>query len=392
VSDADASGPVRVAHVITTLVPGGTERALQRLVLATRPLGIAHDVISLTDGGTVADELRAAGVAVHSLGMARSGALPDAGGIARLHTLLRRLRPEVVQGWMYHANLLAGLVAPLATGRRALWGIRAASVPADRERRRTVLTAAVTARLARTMPRDILVNGERARDTHVAAGYPASRMTLIPNGYDLARWRPDDAARVDVRRELGIADDAPLVGMIANFRPIKDHATFLAAMDALRRTLPSLQVLVVGVDATRAHPAFAALADRTTLGAALHALGARSDVPRVTAALDVAVLTSVDESFPNVVAEAMACAVPVVSTDAGDARTILGSADDIVPVGDVDGVARRVAAWLVQPEATRRAHGRALRARVEREYGLDVVARRHADYWRAMAGAPSSAR
>ena len=384
---------MHVTHVITTLVAGGTERMLQRIIASTRASGVEHRVISLTDGGEVADELRHAGIPVTSLAMRRAGSWPDLMAIGRLASLLRAEPPDIVQAWMYHANVLAGIAAPLAGRGRAVWSIRAASLPSGRERARTILLARVAAALAGGLARGVLVNGERARVTHIAAGYPSDKMHVIPNGYDLSIWHPDDDARRAVRAELGLGPDAHIVGMIANFRPIKDHPTFLRAMRAVRRVMPHTHILLAGVGTDLDAPEMRRLVE-SELGslAGLSVLGSRRDVPRLTAALDVSVLSSIDESFPNVIAEAMASGVPVVSTDVGDVRTMLGSAEDVVPVGDSAELATRVVWWLRQPRRQREIAGILLRHRIADSYSLGAVAAQYVRYWRALADGATSSR
>jgi glycosyltransferase involved in cell wall biosynthesis len=371
--------------VITTLVSGGAERMLERLVLATHGGTLEHEVITLVGGGAVADSLLRAGVSVHSLEMRREGNVPDPSAPFRLAALLRQARGDVIQGWMYHANLLAGVAAPLAALPRPIWGIRTASAPVGRERTRTILTARLAARLAFVLARGVVVNGRRARDTHVAAGYPARLFEIIPNGIDASRWAPNAEARAAVRRELGLEVDAALIGYVANLRPIKDHATFLAAARRLVDAGSPAHFLLVGVDATMRHPALGALVSAHGLEGRVHALGERDDIVRLTQALDVASLTSVEESFPNVVAEAMACGVPVVSTDVGDAREILGPHGRVVGLGDADAIAREWRVMLDLPPEARIALGEQLRARVSREYSMEAVADRYVRYYRRMS-------
>jgi glycosyltransferase involved in cell wall biosynthesis len=380
-----AEVPVRVTHVITTLVSGGAERMLERLVLATHGSALEHEVITLVGGGAVAESLAAAGVPVRSLEMRREARLPDPRALYRLAVLLRRARGDVIQGWMYHANLLAGFSSLLAGLPRPVWGIRTTSAPVDRERARTVATARVAARLAFLLARGVVVNGQRARDTHVAEGYPERLFEVIPNGVDAARWRPDPAARRAVRHELGLPDDLPLVGYVANMRPIKDHATFFAAARHLLDAGSPAHFLLAGVDAIPDHPVLRDLVASHGLGDRVHALGERADIVRLTQALDVASMTSVEESFPNVVAEAMACGVPVISTDVGDARAILGPHGQVVAVGDADGIARAWSAVLALPRDARVALGERLREHVRREYSMEAVADHYARYYRRMS-------
>jgi glycosyltransferase involved in cell wall biosynthesis len=365
---------------------GGTERFLQRLVLQTSSATVHHTVISLTGGGEVAVELAARGIAVRSLEMGRRGNMPDVSAIWKLAQILRALQPDVVQAWMYHANLLAAIASPVAGTGRAIWGIRAASLPAGHERVRTIAVARISSLVARFLAKGVIVNGNRARQLHINAGYPAERMLTIPNGFDLETWRPDNAARLSVRSELGLPPHAFLIGHVANFRPIKDHATLLRAIKLLRLAGYDPGVVFIGLDADARSSAFTRMVCNS-LGSMhrIFALGSRDDVPRLTAALDISVLTSIDESFPNVVAEAMASGVPVVSTDAGDVREILGSDRDVVAIEDADAIASRIAWWIDQSETFRAEAGHRLRDRVATNFSLKHVTRQFVDYWSAVA-------
>jgi glycosyltransferase involved in cell wall biosynthesis len=358
---------------------------LERLVLATQGRGLDQTVISLVDNGSVAASLIREGIPVQSLGMRRHGSLPDPLAVLRLARLLRRAKGDVIQCWMYHANLLAAVAAPLAGAARPIWGIRAGSVPRGRERTRTILTARLSARLAGVLARGVVVNGQRARATHIAQGYPAPLFEVIPNGFDLHRWHPDTAARATVRHALGLDANTPLIGYVANVRPIKDHATFFAAARQLVDAGSPAHFLLAGVDTTPENPVVRNLLAAHNLVGLVHALGERADVVTLTQALDIASLTSVDESFPNVVAEAMACAIPVVSTDAGDARDILGPEGRIRPVGDAAGVASDWQALLALTSTEREAIGGRLRVRVCEHYSMDAVAAQFIAYYRRMS-------
>src|SRR5512133_2502381 len=126
---AGGGGPPKVLHVITGLGTGGAEAMLYKLALATRSRrGVRHAVVSLMDDGTYGPKLRAEGISVTSLGM-RQG-VPDPAATLRLVRVVRRERPDVIQTWMYHADLSGGVVGRLARI-PVVWGIH----PADADHR-----------------------------------------------------------------------------------------------------------------------------------------------------------------------------------------------------------------------------------------------------------------
>src|SRR5262249_35104087 len=156
-------------------------------------------------------------------------------------------------------------------------------------------------------------------ESHRALGYRPARSEIVPNGIEVERYKPDAAARANVRRELGIADNAMVLAHVARVDPMKDHAGFLRAM----AQLPDVQALLVaaGTEELAATPS-------------VHRLGRRADVPRLLAAADIVVSSSAfGEGFSNAIAEGMACGLPPVATDVGDARIIIGSTGLVVPAG-----------------------------------------------------------
>lgn len=328
---------MRIAHIITGLGVGGAETALARLLEA--PASREHDshVFSLTTAGPLAHRIEATGTPVTPLHM-RPG-MPSPLAILRLRRLLRDWQPDVIQSWMYHADLIASFCA----GRVPLvWGIRHSDLSPESHKRTTRLVAWLCARLSHRIPRAILCNSHTSARMHAAIGYDASKIQVIPNGFDTDVFVPSEEARRSVRRELGLPEDAKLVGYVARFHVLKDHLTFFRAAAALHREMPEVHFVLAGKDIDHNNPTIAGWLnelDSPGLRECIHLLGPREDIPRLTAAFDVATLTSTGESFPNVLGEAMSCGVPCVTTDVGDAREIVGETGHVADVGDFKNIA-----------------------------------------------------
>jgi glycosyltransferase involved in cell wall biosynthesis len=373
---------MRVTHVISGLDQGGAEGMLGRLAAAQRDLGVEARVISLTSAGPAAEPLRAAGIPVEAMGMTRG--LPWPAGLARLYAALRAWQPDLVQTWMYHADLAGGLAAR-AAGLPVLWGLRRTASEGS-VKPLTRLVRRTCALLSGTVPARIVACSETAARSHVALGYDARRIVVVPNGVDAARFRPDPAARAAVRREAGVPEGAPLVGLLARVHPDKDHAAFLAVARLVRDQRPDAVFLLCGAGTDRPDGPVGSLLHATGLRPVFRLLGPRTDPERVLAALDVHLLTSRTEAFPNAVAEAMACGVPCVSTDAGDAREIVGEAGLVPGARTPEALAGAVLRLLDLEPPERRALGDAARARVLERYDLATVARRFLDVQRGAAG------
>jgi glycosyltransferase involved in cell wall biosynthesis len=348
-------GARKVAHVITGLGTGGAETMLANLAIAEQAAGNAPLVISLLSGGSTRERLIAAGVEVHQLGM-RPG-WRAVTGLWQLIRLIRARRPDVIQSWMYHADL-ASLVALWLSGRRRrtrlFWGIRCSDMDWSRYRSLSRLVMRVSARLSR-FPDAVVVNSEAGRAWHARLGYRPRRFILVDNGLDPERYVADPAARAAVRAELGLAPDAVVVGAVARVDPMKDYPTLLAALGRL----DGIVCVAVGSGTQRLPP---------TPG--LLPLGERRDVPRLLNAFDVFVSASAfGEGFSNAIIEAMAAGLPVVATDVGDARRIVGDAGVIVPPGDAALLAEAIRGLAGDP-GRRRALGQRARARVEAQFTL----------------------
>ena len=362
---------MKVLFVVTGLPVGGAEKMLLRVCRGLSP-GYTPSVVVLErlsqDG--LASQFHEAGIPLRSLNMKGPASVPS--GVLKLAILLRRERPDVVCTWLYHADLIGTLACRLAGHRALAWNIR----NSDLEPSRTPLSRRLVARANAAMsraPQIILCCSAAAQDIHVAFGYEASRFRLIPNGFDLSLFRPDPGARMAVRTELGVAPEAPLIGMIARFDPYKDHRSFIAAAGIVHRHHPSARFVLVGKGCEASNETLTGWIAEQGLAGTVHLLGMRTDVPRLTAAFDVATLTSWGEAFPNVVGEAMACAVPCLATDVGDAAAILGDTGLIVRPGNVDDIAEGWQRLLDLGETGRRKLGAQGRVRVQAHYELRSV-------------------
>ncbi|MCP1632355.1 glycosyltransferase involved in cell wall biosynthesis [Kerstersia gyiorum] len=380
VHGAAADGKLRVTHIIGGLGQGGAEAVLLRLVAASASR-CQHTVISLSDEGVYGAPLREAGAEVIALGASRGGGMWRA--FRQLRQLLRNLRPDAVQTWMYHGNVIGGLAARSVGLNNVAWGIRNAGVSLEKSSRLARLTFRLGAWCSGWLPRLIVCCAQDARVRHEQAGYVAEKLVTVPNGYDLARFTRDPAGRERLRREWKVDADTWLFGCVARWDPLKDHTNLLEAFARLRRDHPEapLRCVLVGRDMDAANTALASLLQRLQLTDSVILAGPSQDIPAVMSALDTHVLSSLAEGFPNVVAEAMACGTLVVATDVGDAADIVGDAGWIVPARDADALAQGMAqAWQTDGE------GRAERGRasVTARFGLERMAQRYEAIWEGL--------
>jgi glycosyltransferase involved in cell wall biosynthesis len=363
---------MKITHVIAGLSLGGAQMMLYKLLSMLDRSNFQCEVISLADVGPLDKKIAALEVPVKVLGM-RPG-VPDAANLYKLARWWRRERPDVVQTWMYHADLIGGLAAKLAGGIPVAWNIRHTNQNAADEKRTTRWTIRSCARLSRWLPNRIVCCSEASQRIHSELGYAAHRMVVIPNGFDLAAFKPDAAARFAVRRELAIPDSSLIIGLVGRFNPQKDHGTFARAAGLLSRDLKSVYFLLCGDEITPANTELVEWLRASGIYDRCHLLGRREDIPRLTAAFDIGTIASAyGEGFPNVVGEAMACGVPCVVTDVGDAALIVQDTGKVVPPRDPAALAEawRTLAALGTPART--ALGVAARHRIEKHFSLPRI-------------------
>ena len=343
-------------------------------------------VVSLTKGGAVEGMLLAAGIPLVSLEFRRS--FSDLAEVVRLVRLLRGYRPDILQTWLYHADLL-GLVAGKLAGVPVIgWNVRCSNMELAQYSLATRLIVRLLARLSR-YPSFAVVNSSTGRRFHQERlGYVPKRWCYIPNGFDLVRFRPDQAARAAFRTELGLGDDTVAIGLVARYDPMKDHANFLMAAGALHKRHPGIQFVMAGKGVTRANETLCRLIDEHGLAGCVHCLGERADVARILAGMDIVSLTSAfGEGFPNILGEAMACGIPCVSTDVGDAAEIIGDTGMVVAPRDHQALARAWRQLIEIGTESRRALGLAARRRIEQRYGLSVVVGQYESLYQELGAA-----
>ena len=378
---------IRVAHLITGLEAGGAERSLATLVARLDPR-FGSEVISLVEPGPMAREIRAAGIPVTSLSMRRGAARGPSGlaglaGLMRLVRHLRETRPAVLQTWLYHADLMGLAAGRLAGVPHIAWNIRCSDMTPDGEAPNLRRVTRLLARLS-AWPDAVIVNSAAGRTAHEALGYGPRRWVEIPNGVDPARFRPRPEMREALRRKLGFRPSATVVGLVARLHPMKDHETFLRAAALFAAGRPDAEFALCGDGCVPGAEPLARLVSALGLENRVHFLGTRADMEDVYPAFDLAALSSAyGEGFPNTLVEAMACAVPCVATNVGDAERILGSAGLVVRPRDPAALA---GAWAETLAGDRAAHGLQVRERAVAEFALERVLARYEALYDGLVG------
>jgi glycosyltransferase involved in cell wall biosynthesis len=294
--------------------------------------------------------------------------------------ILRPAQPDVIQGWMYHANL-AAQIASFFVHVPVCWNIQSSFLSFAAEKPLTRLAIRLTARMSRRAAKIVYVS-HVSRTQHEQLGFAVERGCVIPNGVDPVLFQPSAAARQSVREELGLPPEALLVGLICRYHQQKDHPNFFRAAAILARKWPEVRFVLVGSRVDGNNAGISKMVRELDLGSRMHLLGERHDMPRLTAALDVATSSSrYGEALALALAEAMACEVPCVVTDVGDSGLLVGDTGVIVPPGDSEALAAGLDRLLSAGPEKRRELGKAARIRAEEGYSIPNLTRKYEELY-----------
>ncbi|MDD5034340.1 MAG: glycosyltransferase, partial [Methylococcaceae bacterium] len=293
------------------------------------------------------------------------------------------VRADVVHTWLYHGNVLGGVLA--AFFRPILWSLHATELEPAQTKWMTRVVVRMAALLSHVIPDQIAVCAERSRSWHVRCGYPESRMVLLPNGANTDEFVRDEEQRRRVRREWGVEGQI-VVGLVARYHPQKDHANFIRSAAIAVSQVPRLRFVLCGNGADCANAALEADLVRLGIRERFILLGHRSDVREVLSALDIFTLSSsFGEAFPLALCEAMSCSLPTVVTDVGDCAMIVGTTGRVVAPNAPGALAAQIVDLAQRDGDELKRIGGASRQRVVENFGLAKIVRAYEECYRGLA-------
>jgi glycosyltransferase involved in cell wall biosynthesis len=364
---------LKVVHIITDLFPGGAETMLYRLLTLLQKDDIDLQVISLSSDGTIGDKLRSKNIPVQILGMKPNWINPLL--VFRLAKWIRKFNPDIVQTWMYHADLVGGIASKIAGGAPVIWGIHNSNLDSKTSKWLTRWVVKLCAVLSHTIPNLVSYCSFVSKELHVKIGYKPQIMRFIPNGFDLQLFTPDPLAYQSVREELGLPDDTPIVGFLGRDDPQKDLPNLIEAASFLHQQMPEVHFVLAGMGIDNKNSTLTKWISDAKLAHCFHLLGRREDTPRLSAAFNLLVVSSAyGEAFPLVLGEAMSCEVPCVATDVGDSKLIIGETGKIVPPRDPQALANACYDILSMTVEQRSELGKAARKIIAENYSITTMA------------------
>lgn len=362
---------MHVVHIIPSLHVGGAELALLRLIgdRTAASSETRHTVISMMPLGALGRDFASANIPVIWLDFSKR----PLRSFITMCQWLKRHRPDIVNTWMYYADVAGGVAARLCGIRAVIWGVRTTSIGGVLPHLRLRVLCRLGALLSHHVPRAVVCVAEAARLSHIAFGYRADLMHVIANGFDVDALEP---SQLDISRSRalhGFGKQHIVVGHVGRYCNEKDHVGFLKAARLALNTEPLLRFVMAGRSVSSSNPVLMRAIEELGLQEHVRLLGERADVAPVLRSFDIFCLSSTFEGFPNVLGEAMAMGLPCVCTDAGDARVLVGDTACVVPVSNPHALANALLRLARLTPAQRAELGAAARERVVKNYTVDLM-------------------
>jgi glycosyltransferase involved in cell wall biosynthesis len=337
----------RVLYVITSLDAGGAERCLQQTIAHLDKDQFNSLIVCLKSNGVIGREIQVKGVRVLTCNFSLKGFRFLS--FIRVIGQVMQFKPKILHGWMYHGILFSGLLKLIMPSCVWMWSIHNKDVSV-RGLRWSTRGLAKGLSFFSPWAKKIIYNSTGAQLSHEGLGYAKSKSWVLRNGYDPMAGKILNSADKMARRErLAWPKASAVVGYVSRFHPQKDVDTFLRAAQLMVQQDSQLCFVCCGHGFSPSHQGWWDKVCAHGLENHLVCQEWLSPIEEALEAFDILVLSSIEESLPNVLGEAMVCGVPWVSTDVGDVRELCIPPCQIVPREDPEALARASLALLKAP-------------------------------------------
>ncbi len=363
----------KIVHIITGLNNGGAETMLYKLLQNIDASEYQCFVVSMLDKGVMGKKIESLGISVLPLNMNKKYNILTA--FFKTRKLCKDA--EMIQSWMYHANLWA-FFSSLGLHKKIIWGIRRGELSPSTDKKTTLFTAKVGAWISHRIS-TIVYCAENSKKFHEEKYcYAEKNSVVIPNGFELEKYKRSETSRAMIRNQLGIDDEKIVIALVGRYHVVKGHKNFCKALGLLAgKTKKEIHILFVGYGNTKTNSELMALIRENYLESRVSCMGARDDIPDLLSATDFLVSASYTEAFSNVIGEAMSCEVPCVVTDVGDSAGIVGNTGIVVPNNEPTVLANGIMEMISKDKAEREMLGKKARTRIQELFEIKVVSSKY---------------
>ena len=371
---------MHVLHIITGLSDGGAEAILYRMCKFDKEY--KHTVISLMGKQKYGPMLTNIGVDVHALNFPK-GKIKLL-GLYKLYRFIKQIKPDVVQTWLDHADLIGGVISRLAGIKNIVWGVHHTSLVRGESKLSTICISRINVLLSYFIPKKIIYCAEESRIAQEKIGYKKTKGEVVRNGYDIEGFIQNKYLGEDFRNELGIPINSILIGHVGRYDPQKDISNLIEAFALLNRDNFDFHAVLVGTDLDYNNQELVCMLNKNGLEERVNLQGRRNDIVAVMNGIDLFVLSSKSEAFPNVLNEAMLCGTPCITTNVGDARVIVSDTGWVVTPKNPQVLANAILQAAKEKQSNNNSwlqRQAACRKRVVENFSLNKMVKKYKEVW-----------
>ena len=327
---------MKIIHIITGLNIGGAEKMLERLLLCnldTKNITI----ISLSDLGKIGKNLERQGFEIHCLN-ANKNIISPILALIKTVRLIINIKPDIIQTWLYHANLLGSIASIFFPKASLIWNLRGCDIPQGIFSK-TFIIVKILSLLSYFSPSKIICCGYSVKEAHISLGYSSRKMVVIPNGYNLDLSGRNEDFRKKTRKDLYISDNEIVIGSVGRFDLLKDYESFIRAASLINKKLDNIRFMIIGRDINLNNSKLKLMLEVNDMLESIILIDEQNSLDAYYSSMDIFCLHSLSEGFPNVLAEAMSFGLPCISTNAGDANIMLKDSQFICNTNDFKSLA-----------------------------------------------------
>ncbi|PGM73301.1 glycoside hydrolase [Bacillus cereus] len=375
---------INVVHIITGLSTGGAEMMLYKLLKNMDKEQFQPIVISLTNKGSLGEKIEGLGIKVWCCNLDRG--FNATYRFSKLISLLYKFKPDIIQGWMYHGNLISQLLKPFFPKTKIVWNIRGSHYDLKQEKKTTAAIIYLCAKMS-IFPSKIINNSSLSAIKHEELlGYKKSKRIIIPNGFDTDMYKPSCITKEILKNEYNLSTDTITIAIIGRYHPVKGHDVFIKAVKQvieIKREC-KFKFIFIGRDVDSKNKVLVKMIKAANIEKYCLLLGERNDIQELLKEINVIVSASHSEGFSNVIGEAMSCGIPCIATDVGDSKWIISETGFIVPPNDPQSLAEGLLKILDLPLDERQKLGIKARERIVQNFSIEIVVKKYETLYRAL--------
>jgi glycosyltransferase involved in cell wall biosynthesis len=357
----------KIIHIISGLGSGGAENMLLKLLRYSDRSKYYHEVISLKDEGIIGKKIKEEGIKVHSLKLNKYNLLSS---LIKARKICSEF--DVVDTWLYHADFFGFVVSKFLLRKKLIWNIRHSNLEEDANSAFILKLLKLNSVLSRYV-NSITYNSNKALENHVRFGYSKNKTVIIPNGFELNKFKFNIDSRNRIRKDLGLSEKDIVIITVGRWNIQKDYYTLFKALKELKNNCKDFKMVMVGTNLDNSNLEVKDLINHYKLNENILLLGRRSDISELLSCSDIYISSSLGESFSNAIGEAMACELYCVVTDVGDSKLILGNTGKSVPPKDFISLSHSLLYYIDYLNKNNQKKNKLARERVIENYDIRFV-------------------